>query len=67
MIYRRLPDSEIDQEALAAAIAKGSHKGEGTTADELNPFRRGYFTGFATPTPPPEAPGPEPELEKPSG
>ncbi|KAF6834504.1 RNA methylase family protein [Colletotrichum musicola] len=41
--YRRLPDSRVDPEKLAA-YKRTYH--EGTTADELNPFRRGYFTKF---------------------
>ncbi|ORY62373.1 S-adenosyl-L-methionine-dependent methyltransferase [Pseudomassariella vexata] len=42
--YRRLPDSEVDSEALAQ---KRSHvPTNGVTADELNPFRRHYFNGF---------------------
>ncbi|KAM0286450.1 hypothetical protein ACHAQH_000876 [Verticillium albo-atrum] len=41
--YRRMPDSQVDQEKLS------SHKRtqhEGVTADELNPFREKYFKGF---------------------
>ncbi|KAF9873713.1 RNA methylase family protein [Colletotrichum karsti] len=41
--YRRIPDGQVDQEKLAA-YKRTTH--EGTTADELNPFRRGYFTKF---------------------
>ncbi|KAK2016718.1 tRNA guanosine-2'-O-methyltransferase [Colletotrichum eremochloae] len=41
--YRRIPDSQVDPERLAAykrtVVA-------GTTADELNPFRKGYFNKF---------------------
>jgi len=35
----------VDQEALAAALAKVSHR-EGMTASELNPFRKAYFNKF---------------------
>ncbi|TEA18152.1 tRNA (guanine(10)-N2)-methyltransferase [Colletotrichum sidae] len=41
--YRRIPDSQVDPEKLAA-YKRTFH--EGTTADELNPFRRGYFAKF---------------------
>lgn len=41
--YRRLPDSQVDQEKLTA-WKRRQH--EGKTADELNPFREGYFKGF---------------------
>ncbi|KAF4902238.1 tRNA (guanine(10)-N2)-methyltransferase [Colletotrichum viniferum] len=41
--YRRIPDSQVDPERLAAYKRTFV---EGTTADELNPFRRGYFTKF---------------------
>ncbi|WYZ35238.1 hypothetical protein EsH8_I_001514 [Colletotrichum jinshuiense] len=41
--YRRIPDGQVDPEKLAA-YKRTIHAG--TTADELNPFRRGYFTKF---------------------
>lgn len=41
--YRRIPDSQVDPERLAAYKRTFV---AGTTADELNPFRRGYFTKF---------------------
>ncbi|KAH6662451.1 tRNA guanosine-2'-O-methyltransferase TRM11 [Plectosphaerella plurivora] len=41
--YRRLPDSEVDAEKLAAWKRRQQ---SGTTADELNPFRENYFKGF---------------------
>lgn len=48
--YERIPDNQVDAEALALALAnRDARDGEqGTTADELNPFRRGYFTKFKT-------------------
>lgn len=50
--YARIPDSQVDQDALAAALAKQKSQSGvgGTTADELNPFRRGYFTKFQSPS-----------------
>ncbi|KAH6635083.1 S-adenosyl-L-methionine-dependent methyltransferase [Chaetomium sp. MPI-SDFR-AT-0129] len=41
--YRRIPDAEVDQEAMAA---REHMKSIGKTADELNPFRKAYFNGF---------------------
>jgi tRNA (guanine10-N2)-methyltransferase len=41
--YRRLPDSEVDAEKLAAWKKR---QRTGATADELNPFRESYFKGF---------------------
>ncbi|KAL2153440.1 hypothetical protein VTH82DRAFT_4595 [Thermothelomyces myriococcoides] len=41
--YRRIPDAEVDQEAMKA---REEMKSVGKTADELNPFRRAYFNGF---------------------
>ncbi|KAK6227598.1 hypothetical protein QIS74_01153 [Colletotrichum tabaci] len=41
--YRRIPDSQVDPEKLAAYKRTFV---AGTTADELNPFRKGYFTKF---------------------
>lgn len=41
--YRRIPDSEVDPEAMKAreeVIAVGK------SADELNPFRKAYFNKF---------------------
>ncbi|KAH7310407.1 S-adenosyl-L-methionine-dependent methyltransferase [Stachybotrys elegans] len=43
LTYRRLPDAEVSPAALQAYKARQSI---GTTADELNPFRRGYFKKF---------------------
>ncbi|KAK0722039.1 S-adenosyl-L-methionine-dependent methyltransferase [Lasiosphaeria miniovina] len=42
--YRRIPDAEVDQEAMKARVENTTFLGR--TADELNPFRRAYFTGF---------------------
>ncbi|SPO04127.1 probable TRM11 Catalytic subunit of an adoMet-dependent tRNA methyltransferase complex (Trm11p-Trm112p) [Cephalotrichum gorgonifer] len=48
--YRRIPDAEVDQDAERAWVAAQADKGkggagaDGTTANELNPFRKMYFT-----------------------
>ncbi|KAF5627348.1 adoMet-dependent tRNA methyltransferase complex (Trm11p-Trm112p) [Fusarium sp. NRRL 25303] len=44
--YRRLPDSQVSQEALGAYTNRQKLTLNGTSADELNPFRRGYFNKF---------------------
>ncbi|KAJ9143124.1 tRNA (Guanine(10)-N2)-methyltransferase [Pleurostoma richardsiae] len=44
--YQRLPDARIDQTALLAWKTRAARGHEGVTADELNPFRKGYFTKF---------------------
>lgn len=44
--YRRLPDSQVSQEALEAYTNRQRLTLNGTSADELNPFRRGYFNKF---------------------
>ncbi|KAF5977018.1 tRNA guanosine-2 O-methyltransferase trm11 [Fusarium coicis] len=44
--YRRLPDSQVSQEALEAYTNRQKLTLNGTSADELNPFRRGYFNKF---------------------
>ncbi len=41
--YRRIPDKEVDPEAMHA---REEMTPVGTTADELNPFRKAYFSGF---------------------
>ena len=41
--YRRKPDAEVDQVALAE---RKRALVDGYTADDLNPFRRNYFRGF---------------------
>ncbi|KAI1154025.1 S-adenosyl-L-methionine-dependent methyltransferase [Nemania diffusa] len=43
--YRRLPDSDVDQSALALR-KKQEDQENGRSADDLNPFRRHYFRGF---------------------
>jgi tRNA (guanine10-N2)-methyltransferase len=47
LTYRRIPDKDVD--LSAAAEAKENELANGTTADELNPFRRAYFKGFKEP------------------
>ena len=37
-------DDEVDSEAMEAWASRQVEKGKGTTANELNPFRRMYFT-----------------------
>ncbi len=49
MIYRRIPDAAVDQAALAESLSRSREK-VGATADELNPFRRGYFSKFVAPS-----------------
>lgn len=44
--YRRLPDSQVSQSSLETYANRQKLKLEGTSADELNPFRRGYFKKF---------------------
>lgn len=46
--YRRLPDGAASADDLAAWKVKAERRHEGVTADELNPFRKGYFQKFAT-------------------
>lgn len=41
--YRRIPDKEVDPEAMKA---REEMKPVGITADELNPFRKAYFSKF---------------------
>jgi len=52
--YRRIPDAQVDQPALAEALSRVP-RDEGQSADELNPFRRGYFSKFVSP----ESPAPD--------
>ena len=42
--YTRIPDAEVDEDEVRAWMARSVDKGEGTTANELNPFRKMYFT-----------------------
>ncbi|KAG8349288.1 tRNA (guanine(10)-N2)-methyltransferase [Fusarium venenatum] len=44
--YRRIPDSQVSKAALETYANRQKLKLEGTSADELNPFRRGYFKKF---------------------
>ncbi|KAK3938814.1 S-adenosyl-L-methionine-dependent methyltransferase [Diplogelasinospora grovesii] len=45
--YRRIPNSQVDPEAIKALERmKDEQARSGKTADELNPFRRAYFQGF---------------------
>lgn len=46
--YRRLPDDTVNEDDLAAWKVKAERRHEGVTADELNPFRKGYFKKFVT-------------------
>jgi tRNA (guanine10-N2)-methyltransferase len=39
--YRRIPDAEV-----VLGVHEERVRAEGTSADELNPFRKGYFKGF---------------------
>ncbi|RYO81856.1 hypothetical protein DL766_007050 [Monosporascus sp. MC13-8B] len=51
--YRRLPDSQVDRSVVA--LKKEQEKINGHTADDLNAFRRAYFTGFKIESPAREA------------
>ncbi|KAE8452385.1 hypothetical protein EG329_001085 [Mollisiaceae sp. DMI_Dod_QoI] len=42
--YRRIPDAEVVESVARTERAKEN----GVSADDLNPFRKGYFTGFKT-------------------
>ena len=44
--YRRIPDSEVSADDLEKYNAREGIKSVGKTANELNPFRRGYFNKF---------------------
>ncbi|KAK7416137.1 hypothetical protein QQZ08_012114 [Neonectria magnoliae] len=44
--YRRMPDTQVSPDALMAYTSRKKLEPSGTTADELNPFRRGYFKKF---------------------
>ncbi|KAG5665896.1 hypothetical protein KAF25_010021 [Fusarium avenaceum] len=44
--YRRVPDAQVSQSALETYAARKKLTLSGTSADELNPFRRGYFNKF---------------------
>ena len=47
--YRRLPDDVVSTEALDAYRARQvSDTNQGKTANDLNPFRKGYFNKFST-------------------
>jgi tRNA (guanine10-N2)-methyltransferase len=51
MVYKRLPDSEVDPVALKAFEAKEIAAPAGISADELNPFRKRYFAAFRDESP----------------
>lgn len=44
--YRRIPDAEVSKDALDEYANRDIICEDGTTANELNPFRRGYFRKF---------------------
>ena len=45
--YRRLQDNEVkEDEKEGERGERGQEKENGVSADDLNPFRRGYFQGF---------------------
>ncbi|KAF2154577.1 tRNA guanosine-2'-O-methyltransferase [Myriangium duriaei CBS 260.36] len=46
VVYGRLPDSDVDTDALVQYNAMKKDKLERGTADELNEFRRRFFEGF---------------------
>ena len=51
LTYERVRDDEVPLEALAKLTLDNDVQaaGKGTTADELNPFRKRYFEGFRSP------------------
>ncbi|POS69355.1 hypothetical protein DHEL01_v212252 [Diaporthe helianthi] len=48
--YRKLPDQSVAAPELESWKAAAARQHVGTTADELNPFRKGYFNKFQTDT-----------------
>lgn len=46
MVYKRIPDSEVDPDALKAFETREIVPPAGISVDELNPFRRRYFAAF---------------------
>lgn len=51
LTYRKRADGDVDPVGLEAWLRAGAEEREhqqasGTTADELNPFRKGYFSKF---------------------
>ncbi|KAK7741856.1 hypothetical protein SLS53_004923 [Cytospora paraplurivora] len=44
--YRKLPDESAGASELEAWRSRAGQQHVGTTADELNPFRKGYFNKF---------------------
>ncbi|KAF7562039.1 hypothetical protein G7046_g2084 [Stylonectria norvegica] len=46
--YRRIPDAEVSPRDLEAYATRKTIVNNGTSVDELNPFRRGYFKKFET-------------------
>ncbi|ROV95198.1 hypothetical protein VMCG_08585 [Cytospora schulzeri] len=44
--YRKVPDESVSMPELEAWRSRAAQQHEGTTADELNPFRKGYFNKF---------------------
>lgn len=54
MVYRRISDNDVDADTLKAFEERVIAAPAGTTADELNSFRRRYFTAFKDESTPPE-------------
>jgi tRNA (guanine10-N2)-methyltransferase len=48
LTYSRIPDAEVSASALEEYNGRQKLVQDGTTADELNPFRESYFKGFKT-------------------
>jgi tRNA (guanine10-N2)-methyltransferase len=46
LTYRRIPDAEVSPNAVEAHATRKEVDATGSTANELNPFRRGYFRKF---------------------
>ncbi|KAF3766752.1 tRNA guanosine-2'-O-methyltransferase [Cryphonectria parasitica EP155] len=50
--YRKLPDESVSLTDLEAWEVRAGAQHAGVTAEELNPFRKGYFNKFQKETPP---------------
>jgi hypothetical protein len=47
MVYKKIPDRDIDLTALQAFEGREAAAPVGVSVDELNPFRRRYFAAFS--------------------
>lgn len=49
--YRKLPDESVSPAELETWMTRAGEQHAGVTADDLNPFRKGYFSKFQKETP----------------